>query len=235
MDAEKALISAAAAAFRNSGRSAWHFARGKLRHDPVFLALLRHGLLPERGRLLDLGCGQGILEALIAAASRQFRGGSWPSGWPPPPFGLEPLGIELSEKNVRIARSALGDSIVRHGDIRAVVFPPSAAIVMLDVLYHLDADQQLAVLRRAAAALEPDGVLLLREADASAGWSFRMTRYAEWLRSLGRGVWRPRFHYRSATAWRVLLQAVKLEVTTLAMSEGTPFANVLFIARRPAR
>ena len=42
---------------RRSKRSA--LARGKLRFDPVFLGLLRLGVLPDRGTLLDLGGGPG--------------------------------------------------------------------------------------------------------------------------------------------------------------------------------
>ena len=51
-----------------SGRFAWHFARGKLRWDPVFGHLLAHGLIAPRTRVLDIGCGQGLLASLLRAA-----------------------------------------------------------------------------------------------------------------------------------------------------------------------
>lgn len=57
------------------GRFAYHFARGKLGGDPVFLALLERGLLSDRARILDLGCGQGLLAAWLLAARRQFESG----------------------------------------------------------------------------------------------------------------------------------------------------------------
>ena len=53
-----ALVEAASARYRAGGRFAWHFARGKLGMDPLFIDLLRLGLLPAHGRFLDLGCGQ---------------------------------------------------------------------------------------------------------------------------------------------------------------------------------
>ncbi|MGI4846902.1 MAG: methyltransferase domain-containing protein [Janthinobacterium lividum] len=62
------LVAAAAAPYRQAGRFAWHFARGKLAGDPVFAALLEHGLLCGRARILDIGCGQGLLAALLLAA-----------------------------------------------------------------------------------------------------------------------------------------------------------------------
>lgn len=69
-----ALVEAAAAPFRLAGRLAWHFARGKLRHDPVFLTLLARDAFPDGSRVLDLGCGQGVLFALLLAAALP-RGG----------------------------------------------------------------------------------------------------------------------------------------------------------------
>ena len=65
--------------YRRAGRFAWHFARGKLRWDPVFRHLLARGLIAPRARVLDIGCGQGLLASLLEAARRtQARRGRWP-------------------------------------------------------------------------------------------------------------------------------------------------------------
>ena len=61
-------IDAASAPYRRVGRFAWHFARGKLGMDPVFRYLLRHGLIRPGARVLDIGCGQGLLASLVHAA-----------------------------------------------------------------------------------------------------------------------------------------------------------------------
>ena len=42
---KKQLVATAAAPYRRAGRFAWHFARGKLGGDPVFLGILRQGLM----------------------------------------------------------------------------------------------------------------------------------------------------------------------------------------------
>ena len=62
------LLAAASAYYRPAGAFAWRFARGKLAADPVFPALLAQGLLAGRTRILDLGCGQGLLAAWLLAA-----------------------------------------------------------------------------------------------------------------------------------------------------------------------
>lgn len=227
------LLEAATRPYIPAGRYAWHFARGKLRHDPVFSSLLRRGLLPDRGLLLDLGCGQGVLLSLLRAARESYRAGGWPEGWPPPPLNLDLLGIELLEGRVRAARQALGESApVVQGDLREVALRPASAIVILDVLLYLDEAEQLRLLDRVAAALEPGGLLLLREADAGAGLAFQVTKWSERIAGAIRGEPGRSLCYRTAIEWIAQLASRGLSVEAEPMSQGTPFANVLYVARK---
>jgi predicted TPR repeat methyltransferase len=105
-------------------------------------------------------------------------------------------------------------------------------VVLLDVLFYLGADEQALVLERAARALNPGGLFLLREPDAGAGFAFRLTRWSERLLEASRGRLRNRLHYRSAREWAGLLEALGFAVGTESMSAGTPFANILFVARK---
>ena len=227
------LFEAATRPYSGAGRYAWHFARGKLRHDPVFFSLLRRGLLPDKGRLLDLGCGQGVLLSLVVAAKAQYQAGAWPQGWPAPPLNLVLQGVELREDRARAARRALGADVqITQGDLRGLELQPCAAIAILDVLLYLDESEQLRVLDRVASALEPGGLLLLREADASAGIAFQVTRWSERVACAMRGDFARSLRYRSAIQWVAELEQRGLAVSAEPMSEGTPFANVLFVARK---
>ncbi len=231
MDARR-LLDAATRPYAAAGRHALHFARGKLRHDPVYFFLLRRGLLPGRGRLLDVGCGRGLLLSLLRVARESYRAGKWPPGWPAPP-DLEPSGIDLRAAHLEIARVALGGAArLEVRDLRDFDFPPSTAIVMLDVLLYLVEDEQQRALARAAAALQSGGVLLLREADAGAGFAYFMSQLSERLLEALRGRPFARLRYRRATEWVALLESLGFAVAMEPMSEGTPFANVLFHCRR---
>ena len=228
------LADAAARPYIPTGTYPWHFARGKLRRDPVFRHLLGQRLIPDSGRLLDLGCGYGVLMALLLAARACHVRGDWPTRWPAPPLNLDLRGLELRQDRAQAAQQALqGRARVDQGDIRHTELPPSAVIVILDVLLYLDNGEQRAVLARAVHALQPGGVLLLREADAAAGWSFQVTRWSARLADLRQGGLRRALHYRSAAHWTVLLQGLGLAVRAQPMSAGTPFSNVLFVARKP--
>jgi SAM-dependent methyltransferase len=230
------LFEAATRPFAGAGRYAWHFARGKLRHDPVFFSLMRRGLLPDRGTLLDLGCGQGILLALLTAAKEQYRAGAWPRDWPPPPLHLDLRGFDLRKDRVETARQALGsDAQVTQGDLRGLDLEPCSVIIVFDVMLYLSEAEQQRLLDRAAAALEPGGLLLLREADAGAGLPFQITKWSEQVNAALRGDFGQALHYRSAIQWLAELAGRGFATGAEPMSEGTPFGNVLFVARKAER
>lgn len=229
----KDLFEAATRPYREAGRYAWSFARGKLRHDPVFLFLLRAGLLPERGSLLDVGCGRGVLLSLLAAAKQQHAAGRWPRDWPAPPAHLALRGLDSHAARVQLAGRALGGSAqVELRDLRDFEFAPCSVIVMLDVLLYLHAGEQERVLEKAAAALEPGGLLLLREPDAGAGLAFHATRCSALLEAALRGSFAQKLRCRSAGDWSAALARRGLAVDAQPMSRGTPFANFLFVARK---
>jgi 2-polyprenyl-3-methyl-5-hydroxy-6-metoxy-1,4-benzoquinol methylase len=209
---------AAAAPYLAADRFAWHFARGKLRRDPVFRYLLESGLIPEGARLLDLGCGQGLLAALLRAAGA--------------PRIAAYRGVELACKDVARAQRALGAHCgVVQGDLRTADFGPADAVVILDVLHYLaPADQDL-VLRRVRESLAPTGVLLVRTGNSAGGLRFRISTWADWFVALARGHGAVRFHWRSVAQWQSALQSLGFVVRAEPMSRGTPFANVLLVAR----
>jgi uncharacterized protein (DUF2062 family)/trans-aconitate methyltransferase len=228
----EALLEEAACPYLKPGIFHWEFVRGKLRHDPLYFNLLRRGFLPSEGRLLDLGCGRGIVFSLVLGAREQLAKGRYPEGWAPPPR-LTFHGIEGRSKVVEAACEALdGQAEIEIADLRTADFPQADAILLLDVLHYLAAADQEAVLSKAVSVLRPGGVLLIRDADAAAGWRFTAARFQERFSALVRRHWKQRFHYRSAAEWGELLKMSGLTVDVQPMGMGTPYANVLLAGRR---
>jgi SAM-dependent methyltransferase len=239
------LLDRACAPYRPAGTFAWRFARGKLGGDPAFAGLLRHGLVPDQARVLDLGCGQGLLAAWLTAARAQYeasvnvktKSGSpvWPASWHAAPRIKSFHGVELMPNDVDRANAALGPLKlpVRFtlGDICDVPFEPCDAVVILDVLHYIDIAAQDAVLARVRDALSPKGVLLLRIGDASAGLPFKISNWVDHVVTFARGHRLPRLYCRSLADWRAALAKLGFQVQAMPMHEGTPFANILLVAR----
>ncbi len=219
------LLERAARPYLEAGFLHWEFVRGKMLHDPVYLALLGVGLLPGTGSLWDLGCGRGIALALLRTAARD-RGAAG--------IGLRLHGVEADRRAVRVARRALaGDAEIQQGDLRRVAIPRCRAILLIDVLHYLGEEDQASVLRRAASALEPGGVLVVREVDLSRPARAVATRVAERLRAVLRGRPRQTLCFLGVATVAESLRAMGLRVESHGMSGGTPFANALVVARAP--
>lgn len=228
----KRLVDVAAEPYRAAGSFAWHFARGKLGGDPVFAGLLEHGLIADNARILDIGCGQGLLASWLHTAKALHGRGDWPQHWPAPPRTRAIHGIELMPRDVARARAALGDAATfAVGDMCTTDFGHADVVVILDVLHYVDIAAQDDVLRRVRDALAPHGTLLLRVGDAGAGLPFKVSLWVDHVVTFVRGHRNARLYCRTLDAWRATLAALGFDVHALAMHQGTPFANVLLIAK----
>lgn len=235
----RSLIDIATRPYLAAGTFAWRFARGKLGGDPAFTALLRDKLLPHHPdglRLLDLGCGQGLLCAWLHSAQQRHSRGEWPSGWGPAPRLTSYTGVELMPRDIARARAALAEhgstATLTQGDMCTTPFPVSDAVVILDVLHYVDYAAQDEVLHRVRDCLSPHGTLLLRVGDAEGGWRFRVSNWVDHAVTFVRGHRLSRLYCRPLRAWIAALEKLGFVVTPIPMSQGTPFANVLLKAQR---
>ncbi len=228
-----AVMRAAADRYLLASMTAWEFARGKLRGDPVYRAAVCDGLLHDGDVLIDIGCGTGLMLALLDEASQAAGAGRWPAGRRAPARFTQLIGIELRPRVANTARRILGSAATILGqDIRDAALPAAAAVLVFDVLHMLPAEDQETLVARLASTLEPGGVLLLREADAGGGWRFTLVRLGNTLKAIATLNWRQRFHFRTEAEWQRLLASHGLVTRVRPMGEGTPFANVLLEARR---
>jgi len=234
-EAWASLVREAAARYPAGDRFARHFAAGKLGRDPVFRHLLEQGLLSGAARVVDIGCGQGVLAALILAAQARHGAGNWPAGWPAPPAITDYHGIDIAAKDIDRARAATGQRArFTAGDMRTEPIGPADAVVILDVLHYVDYAAQDEVLGRVRAALGPSGRLLLRVGARSGSLRFRYTDWVDRLVMRVRGHRLERLYCRTIPEWQAALEKLGLRVRAVPMSEGTWFANVLLIAEAPA-
>ncbi len=228
----RTLLDRAAAPYRSAGRFAWYFARGKLGSDPAFYSLLELGLLPDAGRLIDIGCGQGLLASWLQSARALYEAGEWPQDWPAAPKVGHIWGLELMSSDVERARAALGDRAeFVVGNMCSTDFGQADAAVILDVLHYVDYPAQEDVLRRIRAALPTGGTFITRVGDASAGLPFHICNLVDRAVFYARGHGISRLYCRTLEEWIALLDRLGFSAQPLPMSAGKPFANVMLVSR----
>lgn len=228
------LLDTATAPYVQAGKFAWHFARGKLSGDPAFKEILQQGLIKPNTHVIDIGCGQGLLSAWLLAAETLANNGNWPAEWATAPKAVTVKGIELMPNDVERAKKALRPSQNRFtfetGDMCTTVFEKAQTVVILDVLHYVPFAAQEDVLIRVKEALSPNGLLILRIGDASAGLGFRFSNWVDNVVFLCRGHKLSRLYCRSLPDWITLLDKLGFHVESKPMSQGTPFSNVLLLA-----
>jgi len=213
----------------------YFWARGKLGGDPIFPALLDGNVFSDGMRLLDLGCGRGLLAAWLLAAEKMANEGKWIAPRTPPQ-ALQFRGVELIAREVRCGNFALqaahGNRVaLAVGDMRDADMSAVDAVTILDALHYIPHAEQDQLLDRIRAALDSGGVFVTRVGDASEGWRFRFSQKVDACMAALQGHRAPPTWCRSLTEWQHALEARGFSVQVLPMSQGTWFANALLICR----
>jgi 1-acyl-sn-glycerol-3-phosphate acyltransferase len=154
---------AMAARYTYRGAFLEHYVKWKLKLDPVYRAL--HGMLPEEGRILDLGCGHGLASNYLATQSTR----------------REIVGVDADERKIAAARgSAVAPARMRFevADILEWEIPEAAGALLIDVLHYWPPETQERICARIAAALPRGAKFVMREACRAEGaghWLVRLT------------------------------------------------------------
>lgn len=221
--------------YRATGYINYRWARGKLGGDPLFPALIEHAILPSGARVLDLGCGRGLLASWLLSAERLAAQGLWPDDVAPP-AGLSFRGVDLVAREAECGNRALrplyGDRVqLSGGDMREAKFDGIDAVAILDVLHYIPYAEQDRLLDRIRAALGREGLFVARIGDASAGLRFAFSQAVDRGISFIQRHRLPQLWCRPLDAWSAALERRSFAVETIPMSTGTPFANVMLVAR----
>lgn len=130
---------------------------------PGVIAMLRaHGI--KYGLVLDLGCGAGQLSARLLKA------------------GYQPMGIDVSETMIRIARNECPKGKFVRGSLTKAKLPQAAAAIALgEVFNYLKSKQEIQqAFRIIFRALAPGGVLLFDIKEPQPGKEKKFRSNARW-------------------------------------------------------
>ncbi len=201
-----------------------------------------HQLFPRSGRFYDLGCGYGFMtymlhwaaegrlfvgvdydEAKVVTAAHNYKRGKWSKE------GQWTRFPEADKEDLSFSKPI---SFI-HADVMQVALENCNGIIISDVLHYLLPEQQGVLLQKCFEALEPGGILILRDGVKELTQRHKGTRLTEWLSTkiVGFNKVQNKLHFISRNWLEDWAAERGITITTLDLTQKT--SNLIFIMRKP--
>ena len=177
---------------------------------------------PLTGRMLDIGCGHGLVANEIALRSSDAR----------------VLGIDLSETKIASARATAGTRSnveFRHVALEDVSETGFDAVGLIDVLYLVPEPLWTPFLKTCFDKLAPGGVCVLKEIGTEPRWKFERLKLQEFMSTrILRITKGDTMHFESGERLKQRLTEVGFEkVEIRRLDAGFTSPHLLLTAKRP--
>jgi len=178
--------------------------------------------VPETGKILDLGCGVGLLSFLLASASNR----------------RDILGVDCREERILLAhkisfgRGGRGIDF-KHADIVSWEYGSNYdCIILSDILYQLPLTDKKKVLQKSFSALSSTGVLVVKEVDLKPSLKMLLCYLQE--RSIARiaGLNTRRVEAMSAAGLCAIIREAGFKVRNERIGQGYPYPHILCVGRK---
>lgn len=173
--------------------------------------------LPNAGKILDIGCGHGILTNLIAF-------------WRPK---CQVTGIDIDVKRIEEAGKSVGkrnNIKFIQADLTKQSIPTASyqSIICFDILHHVPYDIQTDIIKKSSQILKPEGNFILKEIDSQPKWKYLWNFFHDKLMTKGNNLF-----FRPKSEWIDLLTANNLIIKKcLFINKGIFYPHVLIVATK---
>ncbi|MGD2126361.1 MAG: class I SAM-dependent methyltransferase [Desulfobacteraceae bacterium] len=176
---------------------------------------LVESFLPDTGRILDFGCGYGMLANFSVLQSPKRSA----------------FGIDLNLERIRIAeRSSRNRQHITftHGDIRNLKTAPFDAVVMTDVLHHINDTNVKVLLDKIRMCLVNTGILVVLDIDRRPFWKFFLAYLIDRLLNLDKPL-----YFRSVQKMRNLMKRSCLHIDKIVPADrGLPLSDIIYVCKK---
>jgi 2-polyprenyl-3-methyl-5-hydroxy-6-metoxy-1,4-benzoquinol methylase len=175
-------------------------------------------LLPDEGRILDIGCGFGLFAAYFGQTQpkRQI------------------VGVDPDARRIKMAeRVAETLGLTQHSFLAAdardlSVEGPFDAAYVLDVMHHIPADAQEPLLARLRDLLAPRGTLIIKDITTEPHYALKFTELLDRI-MVG---WEEPLAYRHHRDWGVMLTRLGFKVRMVRVPDVLPYPHVVIAATK---
>jgi 2-polyprenyl-3-methyl-5-hydroxy-6-metoxy-1,4-benzoquinol methylase len=174
-------------------------------------------LLPDEGRILDIGCGFGLFAAYFGQTQPARR----------------IVGVDPNERRIVMARQVCASLGLENefiaGDARDVALGGKfAGAYVLDVMHHIPKDDQLKMLERLRDLLAPRGVLVMKDITTEPHLGLKFTELLDRV-MVG---WDEPLAYRHHREWGEMLTSLGFHVRMVRVPDVLPYPHVVIAATK---
>ncbi len=175
-------------------------------------------MLPRKGLIVELGCGEGILSNYIGIKEKKRK----------------VVGVEISKDRAVKADRGLKNVKFRQGDALTYKIPKADVVLMSHMLHHLlSFDMQLKLIRNAKKALNKDGKLVIAEIDRGLTLKYILGYITDafFVPILFEGtLYNFNFFHRPKNEWKKILEDEGFTLKFKKPLSGRPFPDILMEA-----
>lgn len=177
-------------------------------------------IIPKTGKILDLGCGDGIFANYLAITGP----------------GRDIVGIELNKNRLKFANKGLRNTRFLAGDVLRKEFPQADVVTMIHLLHHLPSrESQENLVRKVSCKLSKGGQLIIAEVSERP-----LLKYiVSWLTDVfvvpilfESKLFSRDVYYRKDKDWKSLLSKYGFVVKYRNLHRNKLFSHSLFVATK---
>ncbi len=177
-------------------------------------------LIPEKGLIYELGCGEGIFSNFMAISSKKRK----------------IIGIELDKARVNEADRGLTNTSFKQGDATKTNIIKADCVVMFHLLHHLLSHKdQEKVIRNSINGLKKGGKLVIVEVNNKPFIKYLISWITDhllvaWL--FEKRLYEPNIFFRPEDEWVKLLKENGLKCKASLASNGKPFSHIILYCKK---
>ena len=177
--------------------------------------------LPEKGTVLDIGCGYGLFSLFLAMTRNDEV------------FGFDPDQTRIADAKRLEAKFS---NLYFTTDLENGALYRQNIITIIDVLYLLPDSEKRRMLKSAYVKLRPGGTLLLKINGKEPYWKYVIAYVEEWIMTrMGPTVNSGTLHFWDAKSYNELLEDIGFNmVSSEIIHSFLPQSHHLIVAKKPS-